>query len=332
MKENKKFEVDKLLALAHILDKYENFRKNLIKFVSSKYNRDDIYNLYEVSNGKMVLSPKARKFYKNNKEVIDIINKYLQINTFIYASYKSNGEYNKENDVDYFYKYLKDNEDKLDDIILLLEKIKKLGFRDFELTEENFKDKEYQFDLCAKYSFFTEINYLENMESIPTYQKEIIKYKTKGSNYCIQVPVIDDATNSYNKKIILNNLFFDSKLLPKSLKKEDIYDKLIPLKQEKEEEELALKESVELGIGIADFESQFEKLSYIVYRLENIENKDKLKKALIDIKESIDSLKKVDKNNNDNVIEKNNTITSELIEKEKQKYLSIREFQQIDLC
>ena len=328
-KKYKTIDVNNLLALAHILDKYEDFRKNLIKFVSNENNRNDIYKLYKISKGEMVFSPKAHKFYKNNKDVIDIINKYSVINMFMYYVHKQNGEYN----IDYFYNYLNDNKDKLDSIISLLGQIKELGFKEIKLNEEEtFKNEEYKLNTSMVksiiYSIVTDIRFLENMELIPEYENNIIKYKTNGSNYCMVLPYRDDAKGWASNEIILNNLLFDPNRLPNSLKKEDTVDKIIALKETKKEDTTSIRELVDLGVKIFDLEKEYANLKYIVDRLENVKSKEELKKVLSNIKIEIEQLRQINKNE----VKENPNVSEEQIEKEKQKYLSIREFQQIDLC
>lgn len=331
-KEYKKISIDNLLALVHILDDYEEFNKKLKKFVSKKYNRDDIYNLYHVSKGKNCISPNPRKFYRENKDIIDIINKYSSIMGFINYIYDYSGRYAPWCDIETFYKYLNDNKDKLDRIVNLLKKIQNLGFSNIKFNEEeDFKDKEYEINTNKHYLYMwgiiTNINFLENMELIPEYPKDVLKYKTNGSNYCMILPYRDDAKNWASKEIILNNLLFDVDCLPKSLKKEDTVNKILALKEIKKEEEESIKDLVNLGVGIFDFEKGYANLKYKVDGLECVKSKDELKQILSNIKLELERIKKI----NNNEILENEFVTDTQIENEKKRYLKSREFQYLDL-
>lgn len=328
-KEYKEISINNLLALAHILDDYEKFNKKLKKFVSSKYNRDDILHLYEISTGEFTLSLKARKFYSENREIIDIINKYSSSSDFICYIYDSDGSNNLWCDLNYFYNYLKDNKEKLDDIIILLKKVRELGFGNIKFNvNDDFKNEEYKLSTSkVKSILYSNIRFLENMELIPEYENNIIKYKTNGSNYCMVLPYRDDAKGWSSNEIILNNLLFDPSRLPNSLKKEDTIDKIIALKETKKEETTSVRELVDLGVKIFDLEKEYANLKYIVDRLENVKSKEELKKVLSNIKIEIEQLRQINKNE----VKENTNVSEEQIEKEKQLYIKSREFQYLDL-
>ena len=48
-----------IIALCYILDEFEPFKKRLLKVISPKYNRDFVFQLWNISEGKKVLG--ARK-------------------------------------------------------------------------------------------------------------------------------------------------------------------------------------------------------------------------------------------------------------------------------
>ena len=304
-KEYKKISINNLLALTHILDDFKKFNRKL-KIFNSNTDLENLQNLFKVSKGDLILSPRTNKFYKENKNVIDTINKYSTLYDFINNIYISNCS---SYDINYFYNYLTINKDKLDDIVKVVEKIKELGFREIKFNEEeNFKKEEYKLNTSRVksiiYSMVTDIRFLENMELIPEYENNIIKYKTNGSNYCMILPYRNNAKGWSSNEIILNNLLFDPNRLPNSLKKEDTIDKIISLRETKKEETTSIRELVDLGVKIFDLEKEYANLKYIVDRLENVKSKEELKKVLSNI---------------------------EQIEKEKQLYIKSREFQYLDL-
>lgn len=324
--------VNNLLALAHVLDDYEEFNKKLKRFVSIKYNRDDIYNLDNVSNGKFSLSLKVKKFYQENKDIIDVINKYSSISNFIFYIYDHNGKYASWCCIESFYKYLMKNKDKINEIISLVEMIQELGFDKIKFNEEaDFKNVIYNLELSSINSIFYSIicntYYLENMELISGYNTDVIMYKTNGSNYCMKLPNRDDSKDWIGKEITVNNLLFDISCLPKSLKKEDTIDKIVALKETKKEEKLSIKDLVDLGVSISDFDKAFIKINATVERLESVKSKDEIIQALLNIKLELEKIKQL----NNNEILENKLVTDEQIEFEKKKYLNWREFQYLDL-
>ena len=92
MEKNYRAETNNIIALCHILDDFEEFNKRLIPVISSKYNRNFVFKLWDISEGKFRFGArKAKKFYKENKSVIDTINKYTNITRFINANYDWQG-------------------------------------------------------------------------------------------------------------------------------------------------------------------------------------------------------------------------------------------------
>ena len=330
-KEPQIMSVDNMLALISILPKYLEFEEALSEFLKGEYNRDLVEDLRKYADGEVTLTKyKAKKFYKRYYNEINLIGKYTNIGMFICSSYDTKGNMKKKSNLNYFYNYLKDNEDKLEDIKKLLLKLKELGISDFEFDPTlDFTKEEY--DLDKEFGLNYTINYLDNMKALPNY-RNLVKYKSEGSNYLLTVTVRYNDISDYWREIKLNSLTFDRKRLPFSIDKEEIFDKIVNLEKEVNNKTKKIRDSVELGIGITDFERQFEKLSYIVYKLENIKDKSELRSVLTNIKKEIDELKAIDRKNNKKLVDESKDLTEELIEKEKQKYLSIRDFKCLDLC
>jgi len=88
-------EINNIITLCHIIDDFEEFEKKLLPVISPKYNRDFVFQLWGISKGKFKLGArKAKKFYIENKSVIDTINKYSNVPTFINLNYDYYGEPN----------------------------------------------------------------------------------------------------------------------------------------------------------------------------------------------------------------------------------------------
>lgn len=259
--EDKETNINNLIALCHIIDDFEDFDKKVIATLSTwnvEYNREFMEQLnaicaqdkrsiaYKEGHYTYVKIQKAKKFYNENKSVIDTINKYSSIWSFLNLYYDSitksidSLDFYKITHIYheisiFFYKYILKHKENIQQILALLESIKELGFHNIGLNEDldftkeiytvnpNFKNNEY-------------IIYVANAKVVTNHPTHI-DYKTINSNYKIRLKTWGDDFYQYpaGKVIILNSLLFDSKSLPKSLNKEDIFESILRLKNGQEE-------------------------------------------------------------------------------------------------
>ena len=317
-----KVHVNDLIILCNIIDEFEVFNKNILDFVSSNNNKNLMDKLFYVSTGKHHFNMgRVKRFYENNKKVIDIINKYSNVAMFIWENYNYKGEPIK---LSLFYQYILKNKDKLDQIIALLEKLKELSFKDLEFNENfDFTNEEYKI-----YTIFgdnVDIAYLDNMEVLPNYEKGIVKYKTTVSNYKIIISPIHILLSNYSSQIIsVNSLAFDPERLPSSITKEEVFDKIIDLKSTKKEECSAIRDSVDLSECIADLNTQFNYVNNTVNNLDDARSKSELIEVLSNIKQDIEKLQTICEEHDNRTLEENPTITRETLDKEKKLCLEKR--------
>lgn len=323
--------VDNIIALCHILNDYDEFTCNLSKLIKIKYNRDIINNLYKISNGKLVFgSRKVKKFYKENKSIIDTINKFSSISRFINYNYDSHGNLSDEYGLDYFHKYIMNHQEDMERILSVLEKIKKLGFEEFQFDEKiDFTSDEYVIDTI--FGGNPDITYLDNIKVIPSYLNSIIKYKTTGSNYKIIAKVSLSNILKYGKKIIVNSLLFDPNRLPEEITKECIFDKIISLKNNQQNNCNTIRNSVDLSISVDDLYSQFNITSKTINGLNDVESKEQLQQTLLEIKERLNQLKTISSEYDDSVSKNDSTVTKEKLQEEKQLYLKRRYWESLDI-
>ena len=296
-----------LIALTHIMNDYKDFYSKLEAFFSSSTDyKDSIYKLYDIVNGNKVYhAKKEKKFYENNKQVIDKIAKYSDLAEYLYYNYGTNS--NKS----FFYEYLNNNIDKLDDIIDLLYRLKNLGIDEINFVEDLFIDKEYEYDTNNLYGF-NGAYFLENMYAIPTYDDNIIKYKTKGSNYKIY-------TN--NKRCIeVNNLVFSKTLLP-SIIGNSLIEEIIKLKDNIKDEIDILKTSIILNVTLDDLINQYDITSAALSSLDSLANKKEILNALNKIKKQITRLQMMKNYYNEST---KDSINQDILNDEKEKYLKRR--------
>lgn len=323
--------VNNLIALCHILNDYDEFTQNLTRLIKGKNNRDIVYNLYRISKGQVVIgSKKVKRFYENNKSVIDTINKFSSISEFITYNYDCRGNLREEPGVDFFYKYITCHQNDLETILSLLEKIKKLGFDRLEFNEElDFTNNEYKVYTRFNDNFI--VSYLDNMKAVPNYRSDVVEYRTTGSNYEIVADFSFSDLSKYGKKIIINSLLFDYKTLPEDITKEFIFDKIVSLKKEQQEDCDIIRNSVNLSIGVDDLYSQFNTTSRIIECLKNVESKEQLHEILIGIKSYLEQLKSLSSKYDDSVSQNDSPITREKLQEEKRLYLERRYWSSIDI-
>ena len=324
--------IDNLIALIHILDNYSGFINNLAEFISSKYNRDEFWRLYEISHGELVLGArKAKRFYQENKHVIDTINAYSNISNFINFDYNWQEKISEDSSfsLNFFYQYFLCNKNELGQIVSVLAKLKELGFDRLKFDAgKEFTQDEYTMDTSFSRNFC--ITYLDNMQVIPNYQNSIVKYKTTGSSYAILITVSAGQLCKYVRTVTLNSLVFDAKRLPEALTKECIFDKLIELKEEQRESCNTIRNSVDLSICIADLRNQFMFTNGIIEKLVNMEKHKELREVLVNIREYIDKLQSMSEEYDVSVSKEDSSITKERLQEERKLYLDRRRLERLD--
>ena len=304
-KEYKRIYVNNMLALAHILDDYRDFKNRFNRYMFNKYNKMEMNNLLRASSGKFTISSKAKQFYEENKNVIDTINQYSTFNKFI----------NTKDDIEYFYVYLNDNKDKLGNIISLLGRLKELNFDEVVLnSNEDFTKNEYK---ISKKERLSTISYLENMEVIPNCNNDVVCYKSNGSNYIINLNVY--FFEKPENEIIINNVLFDKDKLPKSLQTNEILNEIFSLKDIKKDEINSLKSMINLDSDIHNLEDVYNSLLDTMTSLDDMESRKELLHILLKIRDGLNYLNKFNAKYTDGVVSKDNSITNEIVNKEKTK-------------
>ena len=315
MNDFKTININDLIAICHIMDKYENLNMEIKKIMNIKGNKMLSFKLSKINNN--ICFGKIRKFYINNKEAIDIFNKYSNFTTFIFHSYDLN-----DYDTDYFYNYILNNNNNLNNIMEVLYKLKSLGFIIIYMNEN------YYFDNTT-YTIFKNLNdnnsieYLDNIEALPSYLEKKVKYKTNGSNYRISLNN-KFHIKSYKESIELNSLVFDPSILPEKLDKENTFDKIINLNKKLENENENLRNSININISIEDLIIQYQIASKMIEKINNDSYKVLLKNNLENIKNNLEELKTISDNYSKEIINNYSLINDETINEEKKLCLQQR--------
>lgn len=328
----RKMRVNDMIALCHVFDDYDIFNTRLLEFISSKCNRNDVYNLYRVSHSETVIgAKKAKKFYRENKSVIDEINQYTSISDFINSNYYVDGSLRENSCLDFLCQYLNLHKDEMPNILLVLQKIEKLGFREL-LFDEKLDFTSTKYEICIDVYDNYDYVYLDNMQALSNYQDNIVEYKTNESNYRIVIKQLWLKYPLYDSKIAVNSLVFDSSRLPDKVSKESIFDKIVGLKEEQKDNCTAIQNSVDLSVGVDDLYSQFSLTRKIVEELKNFENKEEARQILLKMNTCLDELQTLSTQYDDSISQDDSVITKEQLKKEKTKYLERRRSMRWDDC
>jgi len=328
---NKKIDTNNMITLCHIVDEFDEFEMKLISVISPKYNRDFVFQLWDISKGKFkVGARKAKKFYEENKLVIDTINQYSNLPTFINQNYGLHGE--TTGDLRFFYEYLVSHKKDIPKILLLLERLKELGFREFEFNEGlDFTKEVYGVYYSISDNYI--LTYVANPHVIPSYES-YINFSTVGSNYRMKLSLLglkNKEICDYGREIALNSLLFDLGTLPETLDIEHTHGQLVMLKNEQKEKISCIRNSVDLSISISDLERQFNYANETINRLDGVKNKEELVAVLTGMREDLEKLKTLSAEHDDSVFQKEPLLTSEVLEKEKTLYLRRRYWASIDI-
>lgn len=330
-------EIDHIIALCHIINKYESFYQRL-KDISPSMDYKFFQGLETISKGKKrTVSKKVKGFYNSNKDIIDTINKYSNFQTFISSNYiiggkgKWKGIYTEKEEFTLIKDYILKNKSQIDKIIAILEKLKKLGFTELYFDEAlDFTNDNYYVPLNERVP--VDIDFLNNITIIPQYKSNVISYKTNNSPYLISARVSFNYRfgDILNQRILLNNLTFDPKELPDSISKKSTFDSIVELYKQKEQITSAITTSVDLRVGINDLVDAYQKLDEVITRIKNGDtevssSRQDIKEIYLQIGNSIAELQKIGADFDASATLKYPEISQEKLNSEVRRYLKIRE-------
>ena len=332
MENNKKINTNNMITLCHIVNEFDEFEKRLIPAISPKYNRNFVFQLWYISRGKFKLGArKAKRFYKENKSVIDAMNQYSSVSMFINQNYGWFGE--PIVDLRFFYEYLVSHKREIPKMLELLEKLKELGFGKLEFNKELDFSKE-TYGACLSLSDNFDLTYVANPKVIPNYTS-YINFTTADSNYKMKLELSGiprKKISDYNREIVLNSLLFDPSTLPEKIDVEHTHGELVRLKNEQQDKINIIRDSVDLSISVSDLERQFNCTSGTISNLGGVKNKEELVAVLTSMKENLEKLKTLSAEHDSNVSQEEPSLTPEVLENEKTLYLRRREASKIDWC
>ena len=318
IKDAKQVSINDAITLCYILDGFDKFNNNLLKFIKNKNIADYIYFLNHISHGKILIGKsKVKEFYEQNKVVIDEINIHNYISNFILNNYSLDDGMLKDNTcLNKLYNYLKKHEDEKEKAIDLLLEIRELGIKELYFDENmDFTDTIYEVDKKDPYDICL---YVDNMEGVPNYFNNIVLYKTKKSNYGIKLQIDNSfSVGIIEPKIYLNSLLFDPSRLPKNLTAESTFHKIYNLKEKQKNGCIAIQNAIDLSIHIEELCEEYTSACEEIENLKNFEKADLLRQNLLKMKEYLNNLKTISEEYNNGILAENKLITKEHLKHEK---------------
>ena len=331
--------INDLIILGNLIDGFDEFNEDfhklmemndrlpvVIKLCKIVYLKKDEMKFWDSKATK-----EMKEFYRKHKLEIDVINRYSKFGYFLNNKYDFQGNmtngHNSDNNLSFFYDYFLNHKKELSQILLLLEKMNKLGITTLEFNEaEDFENNEYE----AYTNFDSNVcfNYLENMNIISYYNEYKVKYKSLGSNYKIVMdPFKANRLFDHSvRKIVVNNLLFDPERLPENLSEEVVFKEIRKFLNEEGEKWAKVRgdieKSVNLSIAADDLVDGFNSANKAVQELDNIHEKEKLLAILHKIKEGLEELETTSEEYSDSICD--DLITEDKIESAKCKRLEIR--------
>lgn len=294
------------ITLCHIVDEFEEFTQNLAKFskgMLGEYNLRQLYNY--IMNVDAFVKRDTKAFYVDNYRVLDAIHKYSYISNFLLIYFdRKTGKFCPE--IMQMYEYIKNNKEDKDKILAVLNKLSELGFEHINFAENKKFDGIYEQDKSGlSHCYFLD----GDLEVIPSVEN--IKYKSKEANYKIRL----DAIPEIGSEITLNNLVFDVKCLPNTVRYDDTFKKILELKEEKEESYKVLSDIVRLDYNLESIIPALEKIDEIIANIHNCKYNDSAKKHIGKAKEAVYGLRTCLTNYQTDMVNQN-LITEEILYKE----------------
>lgn len=309
-----------LLTLIVILDEFEEFNNNIIELINNK-DEFNINKFSKIARKEKVFGAKTMKdFFDNNKEIINIINSYYSMYSFLVENYDfDKGTLNES--TKNLYDYFINNKDEVKKTVDLIVRIIRLGFSEITYNPDyDFSEKMYE--IRSVPTILDEFYSVDNPYIIPSYSGEVIDYKTKNSNY--ELLLKNELNGIKPKQITLNNLFMDYTILPEELTKEQTIGKIIELRKEVQSQYDVLRESVNLNVGIKELEDKFYYVYDIACICDDFDIKEKLLSIMNNIQEDILELTYQGERYQKLISNNNIVLTNDRIEKENIKELKRR--------
>lgn len=319
-----------LLAMSYILDEYESLKNAVMELEKRSGNSDYVYAVLKITQGKYVIGNKpAKEFVRDYQEVIDKINKYGYISNFIMSNFCWGKEH--ELNAEYFYEYLQANRENIEIIREVLKKLVELKFEKISLdTGINFSEKKYHLSTNMYHSLH--FPYVANAINIPNYQTCSVQFYSETTPYEMTFTTSLGKITEYGRTITCNSLVFDPNLIPNEITQETVFDSLINLKNENKKEQTAIRNAVDLSIGIEDLQYMIESTMRMIDTIDDETIKLNLLKSATTMLEELGKMKVESDALESQIKQTHPSIDEQKLVLEKNLYKQRRAYAAIDSC
>lgn len=283
MKSEKVYVTD-IMGLCIIFNEYKQFLHRIQ--VLNKDSQDNFESLISLlRDEKAEVNTKVKKFYYDNIKLIEKLKSklgnemaaYFIAQLYYISIFKTIGN---------FYNYILKHKIDINKLYKLLERIKNLGFEEFDFCENaDFSHEINNISEDLKRNLV--INYFENIQVIPSYPGNIAYY-SEGSSYLITLSPTDIF--SFRPSIKLNNLEFDPNCLPDKLDVKEFFSKLLMENQRYNGGINAIKYCKDFDNPISNLQLTINKLNELKNRIDSEETKDRLTTLLNSLEEEFNRL------------------------------------------
>ena len=303
----KKIKPNYLLALCEIPN-YQEFALELSKLIG-KDPGNRFNAILKILNGKHLIGrKKVKTFVEKYYDIFNILEEYdCKFGMTIF------NQINKSKyDISYFDSYIKIYNKNIFKIRSIAQKLLDLGIEEiYFCSEAKFNDKDFLYN----FNTMGEFNLLENMEIIPTYDNNSVRYKSNNSCYQIIFNILPGVKEGYismhNSVIIINDLLVDINRIPGEISLE----KIEQIKNKKESNE-CLRDLVDIRISYDELLKQYQKTKEIFETKKGLKDEKIIKEILCDIYKSLEKLKITSMEHENNILEDKEKLDSFSVEKE----------------
>ena len=207
MKKMERFEImiPSLAALAHMDDRFEDFNEDLRQLGESKkgdIRKKVVKALSEKS------SKKVQAFCDKYGDLLDTIETYTDLETFLSMNYTEKGKLNSYSSLQFYHDYIQEHPEEKYQIVDLIDRLYDLGFYSLTL-DEGFDFTQDEHHLSPVFHKNTVITYLDNMKIDLTTDSSDVAYYTDASDYAITIGKYSIASDErFGKRISVKNLLF----------------------------------------------------------------------------------------------------------------------------
>lgn len=329
----KKINTDHLIVLCEVGEDYRLFYEDLERIIQSKNNKNFVRKMYRTMQGEFSIGTrKYQSFIEKHQRTIEIMKQYNCLSELILFRYDANGKKRKDFTEDYFYQYIQEHKEYIENIKAVALKIKEIGVEEIIFGEDlDFTDTEYKLDNFCGIRFA----FLENIEVCPTYLSSPIKYVTKDSCYRLNLSLegIGDkrTIDRYYGNIELNSLIFDPNRLPDEITVESTALVIYELAKKKKEAYVAIRNSVDFSVSTSDLRNELERLKSIVLRIDKVKDNQELNLLFDQMQNILEQLQLFGVNFENQVIDSHTSISRETMKREKKLYVDGRQWSNIDI-